>query len=568
MKKSTLSILIALMLLLGLSAAAEVALPDHLTTIEAYAFEGDVSLRGRVTLPSGVITVGAGAFAGTRVHALIIPEGCQRIDGSLLAGTEAAYLMLRGSSTAISGTPDDVFYVFGPAFGSASNLENFYASETLVPHGGFYYSVTEGSALPLCAVDGSAVSGEVRIPKLVEGQPLRSLETLIVHGCDGLEDLLVPAYLETPSHLSVTPYQTMTASAPVPAAENASVGDTVTWTTSVTGAYGQVAYLWTFNLDGAVKTAVTSAPTVDYTLAAAGELTVSVSATDELGDTASATSAPMDVDTAAPVYRALIVGNTYPNTVHALAGPENDVAGMRTMLRQMTLTPYHISTRSNLTANEIIGAIQDTFSGASVNDVSLFYFSGHGTEAAGSNYHGALQGTGSTYLTILQLKAALDPIPGKKIVIVDTCHSGQLIGKSADGASTVTQAELNSFNSKVVSAFAASTQTRGENDLANSGYYVITAAHSTEQCVTMGHDANGDGVLDKHFGLFTYALCHGSGWNLAINSSLSLNADSDNNNEITLHEAYAYARWMAQQSNPGQTAQVYPDNSNLVIWAK
>ena len=84
----------------------------------------------------------------------------------------------------------------------------------------------------------------------------------------------------------------------------------------------------------------------------------------------------------------------------------------------------------------------------------------------------------------------------------------------------------------------------------------------------MGYDADGDGVIDKHFGLFTYSLTQGSGWNMATNKVRSLSADSDSNGEITLHEAFSYARYKAQQSNPNQTAQVYPSGSSMVVWAK
>ena len=567
MKKSLFFLLLTTLLLITLTASAAVNLPQGLTEIDARAFEGDLSLKGVVTLPASVQTVGSGAFAGTGLHALVVSAGCTSVDGSVLAGTEAAYLYLNGSATALTSVPDDVAYVFGPAFGSASSLDNFYASDTLCVSGGFYYSVTEGTAIPLCAVDGAAVSGEVTVPKLVEGQPVRSLDTLIVNGCDNLDGLLVPAYLDMPDHLSVSTYRTMTADAPLPSAESASVGETVTWTTSLTGAYGTVTYQWTFDTDGTTETLVTDVPTVDYTLQTAGSCTVSVSATDEVGDFASASAEGFPVDSAEPVYRALLVCNTYPDTALELLGSDNDVSGMRTMLNQMETTDYRISTQRNLTAEQIVSCIQNTFANATVNDVSLFYFSGHGTNAISTSYHGALIGIGDTYLTVARLKTVLDEIPGKKVVILDSCHSGQMIGKSTEGA-TVTQAELDAFNSEVISAFSVTVQTKGDSDLANSGYYVITAAHSTEDSVSMGYDADGDGVLDKRFGLFTYGLCHGSGWNMATNTTTSLNADADSNGEITLYEAYAYARWMAQQSNPNQTAQIYPANSGLVIWAK
>ena len=84
----------------------------------------------------------------------------------------------------------------------------------------------------------------------------------------------------------------------------------------------------------------------------------------------------------------------------------------------------------------------------------------------------------------------------------------------------------------------------------------------------MGYDSNKDGVMEKYFGLFTHGLCLGSGWNLATNATTSLSAVADGDGSITLHEAYSYARYKAQQSNPGQTAQVYPSGSGMIIWAK
>ena len=566
MKKNLFILLLAALLTLALTATAEVSLPSALTTIEDSVFEDDVALDGRVTLPSGVKTVGSRAFAGTGLHALVLPSGCKTVDGSVLADTRAAYLYLKGASTAISGSLEDVAYVFGPAFGSASDLNNFYATETLVTNAGFYYSVTDGSAAPLCAVDGTAISTSITIPKLVNDQPVRSLSTLVVNGCTSLSTINIPGYLTAPSSLDATTYVTMTAEAPVPSAASAKVGDTLTWTTSTSGDYGEVTYEWTFNTDGVTHTIVTAEPTLEYTLKDAGFCVVTVTATDELGDTATATADSLTVTGTETVYRALLIGNTYPGSSMALPGPDNDIAGMRYMLSRMTATPYRITSKSNLDADGIVSAINSAFSSATANDVSLFFFAGHGANAVGTSYHGALVGTGTTYLSVARLKSVLDEIPGKKIVIIDSCHSGQMIGRSTDASTTVSKSELNSFNSKVITAFSA--QTRGANDLANSGYYVITAAHSTEKSVKKGYDADEDGVIDKHFGLFTYMLTQGCGWNMGTNKVRSLSADSDNNGEITLHEAYSYARYKALLSNPDQTAQVYPSNSSMVIWAK
>ncbi len=564
MKRNLLILFLAFLLTLTLAASAELSLPNGLTAIDNSAFEGDSALKGRVVLPNSVKTVGSRSFASTGLHALVLPAGCKSVDGSVLAGTRAAYLYLNGASTAIDGGLQDVTYVFGPAFGSVSHLNNFYATETLVTKDGFYYSVTDGAAIPLCAVDGASVFSEITIPKLVNDQPVRSLSTLVVNGCTNLSTINIPSYLTAPSSLNTTPYATMTAAAPIPSADSASVGSTLTWTITVEGSYGDVTYEWRFTTDGDSQTVTTTEPTVTFTLEKAGNCVVSVTAKDELGDTAAATADALPVKGAETVYRALLVGNTYPGTALALPGCDNDVAGMKAMLSRMSATPYRISTRSNLSASGIESAIRNTFSAANANDVSLFYFAGHGANAVGTSYHGALVGTGTTYLSVTKLKSILDQIPGKKIVIIDSCHSGQMIGRS--GSASVSKSELNAFNSQVISAF--STKSRSADNLANSGYYVITAAHSTEESVNMGYDADDDGILDKHFGLFTYTLTQGSGWNMATNRVRSLSADSDGNGEITLHEAYSYARYKAQQSNPNQTAQVYPSGSSMVVWAK
>ena len=298
-------------------------------------------------------------------------------------------------------------------------------------------------------------------------------------------------------------------------------------------------------------------------------------------------------------YRALLIGNTYTGESNELPGCENDVDGMRTMLGRMTATPYSVTVKKNIRAEEILSSISSTFGNASYNDVSLFYYSGHGANSLGADgnptsYHAALVGTFQTYVSIARLKTELDKIPGKKVIIIDACHSGQFIAR--DG--TVTQVSSSAFNSQVVNLFANDDQfsgdvsrtavvlaadgsellseeapefidRAGETNFAKSGYYVITACRSEEKSVSTGYDSNGDGKIDRYFGLFTYGLCYGNGWNLARNSAISsLNADLNKDSKVTLYEAYVYAKVMAQSHNPNQTAQIWPENSAFVLWGK
>lgn len=298
-------------------------------------------------------------------------------------------------------------------------------------------------------------------------------------------------------------------------------------------------------------------------------------------------------------YRALLIGNTYTGESNELPGCENDVDGMRTMLGRMTATPYSVTVKKNIRAEEILSSISSTFGNASYNDVSLFYYSGHGANSVGADgnptsYHAALVGTFQTYVSIARLKTELDKIPGKKVIIIDACHSGQFIAR--DGA--VTQVSSSAFNSQVVNLFANESQLSGDvsrtavvlaadgsellseeapafidragdTNFAKSGYYVITACRSEEKSVSTGYDSNGDGKIDRYFGLFTYGLCYGNGWNLARNAAISsLNADLNKDSKVTLYEAYVYAKVMAQSHNPNQTAQIWPENSAFVLWGK
>lgn len=302
---------------------------------------------------------------------------------------------------------------------------------------------------------------------------------------------------------------------------------------------------------------------------------------------------------AAGTYRALLIGNTYTGESNELPGCENDVDGMRTMLGRMTATPYSVTVKKNIRAEEILSSISSTFGNASYNDVSLFYYSGHGANSLGADgnptsYHAALVGTFQTYVSIARLKTELDKIPGKKVIIIDACHSGQFIAR--DG--TMTQVSSSAFNSQVVNLFANDDQLSGDvsrtavvlaadgsellseeapafidragdTNFAKSGYYVITACRSEEKSVSTGYDSNGDGKIDRYFGLFTYGLCYGNGWNLARNSAISsLNADLNKDSKVTLYEAYVYAKVMAQSHNPNQTAQIWPENSAFVLWGK
>lgn len=255
-------------------------------------------------------------------------------------------------------------------------------------------------------------------------------------------------------------------------------------------------------------------------------------------------------------YRALVIGQKYAGTSSELFGTLNDARGMRSMLQNMTSTPYTVTYKSDLTASGIKSAIASVFGQADSNDVTLLYYSGHGVYSTSSTSLGALCGTSNTYIYPYELRNVLDQYQGKKVVMIDACHSGNMIGKAAGDESI--DAFMDAFMEPFKNAPKAS------NNLAASGYYVLTAAHSS----TSSYETSFSGV---RMGVFTYALTYGCGWNMQSSSKIStLYADANGNKKITLDELFDYTRSRVSALGYGssQQCQVYPENSSQVLFGR
>ena len=472
-----------------------------------------------ITVPDHVTNVGAEAFAGTGIDALIIPSSVQTVGENVLAGSNASYLWLEGASTQVSGNPG-VPFIFGPTSSAAANLSGFYAQETLVTNSGLYYALLEDNVLPLCAVKPADISGSVTIPKTLNDLPVTTLDQLYLSNTS-LTEVRIPRYLTAPEGLPATLYATMSVDAPVASVTETPAGKYVTWTVSgYAGAYGDVSFVWTFENGGNTISTTTTEPAIKYAPMLEGSCTATVRVVDSLNDWADATSEAITVTEAQPVYRALLVGNTYPGEYNALPGPDNDVNAMKIMLKSMKGTPYIVTASTNRDAKGMQAAIASTFAGAEPGDISLFYYSGHGTP------QGALVGINNTYLSVYGLRAALEKIPGTKIVLLDCCHSGTAINKSTSTESV----NLNAFNRAIISGLTA--KTRSSENLADQGFIVLTACRKDQQSVSLSGG-------DAYWGVFTYGLCYGSGYDEWNQVSLGyLPADANGDGAITLGEAY------------------------------
>lgn len=242
-------------------------------------------------------------------------------------------------------------------------------------------------------------------------------------------------------------------------------------------------------------------------------------------------------------YRALIIGQSYAGTSYVLYGPANDARSLRFCLAEMQKTSWTVTQKTNLTASGILSAIESAFSQATENDVSLFYYSGHGAQ------NGALFGGDLTQLSPDSLRLALDAVPGRKIVIVDACYSGQLIDEST--VMSLTADDAPDFNSSFLSAFT----TRSRGALNADGYFVISSAGPRELAAEGTVESDGS---SKIMGFFTYGLCKGLGWDGVTSRSGPSLADQNADEAISMKEAAVYASAQARLMNSNQTAQYWP----------
>ena len=275
------------------------------------------------------------------------------------------------------------------------------------------------------------------------------------------------------------------------------------------------------------------------------------------------------------IHRALLIGvgdyknfpHFYPaaNETTDLLSPPYDVDRMRQTLEQCK---FGSSDSAFFIINElkdwgagktaIFEGISSTFSGADENDISYFYFSGHGFLDTGSNISylcptdTSLAIDISTMISVDELESALSSIPGTKVVIIDSCHSGGFIGKGERENGSINN-KLIDFNNNVINVFSMS-QSKGL--LTTNQYKVLTSCHYFQTCLGM------ESLIypENSFGLFSMVFCEGCGYYIFTSP---YPADDNEDNKVSLHEAYLYTESALELFE--QDVQVYPSNSTFTI---
>ncbi len=238
--------------------------------------------------------------------------------------------------------------------------------------------------------------------------------------------------------------------------------------------------------------------------------------------------------------RALLIGvddfvsfpSTYPSST-------NNVFAMQEALQQSS-EPFEtimIPDTPITCATELAALIQATFGNATESDVSYLYISTHGEYDPDNGVEASLlfsDGAAEAYITPAQLQAALDPIAGTKVVLLDACYSGAFIGKGMR-----TQPETLYFQ--------------------NPSYKVLASSGAREESWYWSANPTGDGAATLVQGAFYFTQMLSQ----SLNPRYGAQADANRDGDVTLSELYH----SLTQNHAASTPQVYPQEDNFVVFS-
>ena len=295
-------------------------------------------------------------------------------------------------------------------------------------------------------------------------------------------------------------------------------------------------------------------------------------------------------------FRAVLIGNTYEGTENELTGTQNGVECLEDMLKTLKNPYAEVLTVLDGTKRDMQRAVARVFSKADADDLTLFYYSGHGAVAEEESYtsedyyDGALyfwnrkKGEGEYYATA-ELKELFDRYNGKKALIIDSCGSGAFVQTQAvsgpestdEGTHLIrTDAEAHGFLESMAEAFSEGSYVPEDEmlpialsgEFRDSDYYLLCAANKGEYSYQVPVLIDGENYYGA---LMTIGLLEGTGYEFMKGWTESMPADTDMDERITLKEIYAYIPKVVKERltkiyGYEQNSVCYPSNSRQVLF--
>lgn len=236
------------------------------------------------------------------------------------------------------------------------------------------------------------------------------------------------------------------------------------------------------------------------------------------------------------VNRALLVGcDRFLSQPSTAPSSYNNVRKMTEALTGGTLDFQTLLTHPEgvSTTGELAALILDAFSDADEDDVSYFYLSTHGVWEEGMTAAQMVlllsDGQRESAVSAYMLRTMFDQIPGRKVLILDACHVGAMLGK---GVSTLLG-----------------------NVFEGEDYTVICSSGGAEESWFWSGDINGERLAGA--GYFSGAL------ERALSVEGGFAADDNHDGDITLNELKRYL--LAHHG--ASTVRTYPESSDEVIFS-
>lgn len=229
-------------------------------------------------------------------------------------------------------------------------------------------------------------------------------------------------------------------------------------------------------------------------------------------------------------YRAFFVGVGIYEIGWTLPSPAGNTSKLENLFMQCKFGEDEIGfeyieklTNLNATKENILNGISTHFADADDNDVSYFYYMGHGGTLGDipiitpTDFKATLR----TAITVHELEECLNTIDGTKVVLLETCHAGNFIDKD------VALEPFTDFSLDL---------------LTKEGYQVLASS------------AGDESTWDTPFGSY---FC-----NAFIQGCEDLTADENEDEMISISELYEYI--LANVTK--QTVQIYPEGSVFPIY--
>ena len=280
----------------------------------------------------------------------------------------------------------------------------------------------------------------------------------------------------------------------------------------------------------------------------------------------------------------------------------SDRSGLISMLKQQNFNGQRveqIADLSNLSKSTLVSKLRSLPSQWSIQegDVTYFCFLGHGSKDGCLFLYS--NGAENQYIRPSELKSLLDNIPGKVIVSIGSCYSGNYVyGNSADDDSSDSEGSPSDFTSAIIRTFAdgdslpiAAVDESGaeiaisneermsweesgimpnSGELRQSKYYVLTSAARNEESWSLYYLTSSRYPYSinesKTYACFERAFCYAGGRD-SVTKKTTWSSGTK-----TLSSVYSTVKKQVASYQKGtiysQSVQVYPSNSSFVIFSK